>query len=150
MADAGVVFWSDSNPTCHSAVIGAGGRVGLQAGFVGQWEYEATTTRSRNATSGADRLAGLAQYGSYICDSRWDGQDLITTPTPFYHPVAATLVLRNFTPPDTPVRLHGYNYNLSSCYPRRMADFNRNGMLFSSGDSPNSSAILSGDGLDEE
>jgi hypothetical protein len=31
-----------------------------------------------------------------------------------------------------------------------MADFNRNGMLFSSGDSPNSSAILSGDGLDEE
>ena len=31
-----------------------------------------------------------------------------------------------------------------------MTDFNRNGMLFSSGDSPNSSAILSGDGLDEE
>jgi hypothetical protein len=42
----------------------------------------------------------------------------------------------NVTPPDTPLRLRGYNYNLSSCYPRRMADFNRNDMLFSSGDSP--------------
>jgi hypothetical protein len=31
-----------------------------------------------------------------------------------------------------------------------MADSNRNDMLFSSGDSPKPSAILSGDGLDEE
>jgi hypothetical protein len=30
-----------------------------------------------------------------------------------------------------------------------MASSSRNAMLFSSGDSPNSSAILSGDGLDE-
>jgi hypothetical protein len=50
----------------------------------------------------------------------------------------------NLTPPDTPVTLHRYNYNLSFCYPRRMADSNRNGMLFSSGDSPNSSTILFG------
>jgi hypothetical protein len=42
----------------------------------------------------------------------------------------------NVTPPDTPLRLPGYNYNLSSCYPRRMANSNRNDMLFSSGDSP--------------
>jgi hypothetical protein len=48
------------------------------------------------------------------------------------------------------VRVHGYNYDLCVCYPRRMAEFNRNGMLFSSGDSPYSSTILSGDGLDEE
>jgi hypothetical protein len=41
--------------------------------------------------------------------------------------------LVNFTPPDTPVSLHRYNYNRSFCYPRRMADSNRNGMLFSSG-----------------
>jgi hypothetical protein len=38
----------------------------------------------------------------------------------------------------TPVRLYGYNYNLSCCYPRHMADSNRSGMLFSSGDSPSS------------
>lgn len=49
-----------------------------------------------------------------------------------------------------PRKVHDYNYNLSSCYPRRMADFNRNGMIFSSGDSPNSSAILSGGRLGEE
>jgi hypothetical protein len=30
----------------------------------------------------------------------------------------------------------GYNYDLCLCYPRRMVDFNRNDMLFSSGDSP--------------
>ena len=49
----------------------------------------------------------------------------------------------------TPVRLDGYNYTLSFCYPRRMANSNRNDMLFSSGDSPNPSAIPLGDGLDE-
>jgi hypothetical protein len=38
--------------------------------------------------------------------------------------------------PGTPLRLRGYNYNFSCCYPRRMADLSRNGMLFSSGDSP--------------
>jgi hypothetical protein len=32
--------------------------------------------------------------------------------------------------------VYGYNYDLRLCYPRRMVDFNRNGMLFSSGDSP--------------
>jgi hypothetical protein len=42
----------------------------------------------------------------------------------------------NVTPPGTPLRLHGYNYNLFCCYPRRMVDSSRNGMLFSSGDSP--------------
>jgi hypothetical protein len=31
--------------------------------------------------------------------------------------------LSNFSPPDTPVSLHGYNYNLSFCYARRMAEF---------------------------
>jgi hypothetical protein len=45
--------------------------------------------------------------------------------------------------------LQGYNYNRRCCYPRRMADSNRNAMLFSSGDSPKPSAILSGEGLDE-
>jgi hypothetical protein len=39
---------------------------------------------------------------------------------------------------NTSASLHGYNYNLCLCYPSRMADFHRNGMLFSSGDSPNS------------
>ena len=53
-------------------------------------------------------------------------------------------------PRDTPLGLEGYNYNLPFCYPRRMADSSRKGMLFSSGDSPTLSAILSGDGLDEE
>lgn len=52
--------------------------------------------------------------------------------------------------PDTPCRVEGYNYNLSRCYPRRMADFCRRDMLFSVSGSPNSSPILSGDGLDEE
>ncbi|HXP08248.1 MAG TPA: hypothetical protein VN828_07110, partial [Acidobacteriaceae bacterium] len=51
---------------------------------------------------------------------------------------------------DTPRRVRGYNYNLLRCYPRRMANFSRHGMLFSVSGSPNSSAILSGDGLDEE
>jgi len=46
-------------------------------------------------------------------------------------------------------KLHGYNYNLLPCYPRRMVDSIRNGMLFSSSDSPKPSAILSGEGLDE-
>jgi hypothetical protein len=44
---------------------------------------------------------------------------------------------------------HGYNYNLPVSYPSAIADSGRSDMLFSSGDSPDPAAILSGEGLDE-
>jgi hypothetical protein len=45
---------------------------------------------------------------------------------------------------------HGYNYNLRLCYPRRMVDSSRNGMLFFRQRFFKASAILSGEGLKEE
>jgi hypothetical protein len=71
----------------------------------------------------------------------WSAGNLpMTRPLPKVWPSKSAWLspLRQLNLRDTPVRLHGYNYNLSFCYPRRMADSNRNGMLFSSGDSPNS------------
>jgi hypothetical protein len=43
-------------------------------------------------------------------------------------------------------KVHGYNYNHWLCYPRRMADFNRNDMLFSSSDSPSPQRSFRGTG----
>ena len=45
--------------------------------------------------------------------------------------------------------LAGYNYNFPVSHPSAIADFARNDMLFSSGDSSDPAPISSGEGLDE-